>query len=48
MKCDLEKYSSWATENGVEELVDRLKALQDMLYQQKESTSVDTLAKSAA
>jgi len=44
----LEKYAKWASETGVEELVGRLKALQDMLYQQKEVANVDTIAKSAA
>jgi len=48
LQCDLEKYTTWAAATGVDELTARLKALQDMLYQQKESTSVETIAKSAA
>jgi hypothetical protein len=32
LTVELEKYSEWAGEAGVEELVQRLKTLQDALY----------------
>ena len=55
LKCDLEKYSEWAkqdsssgTPGGVHVLVERMQSLQDMLYQYKQQTNVDTLVDSAA
>ena len=55
MKCDLEKYTQWAKQDassgspgGVEALVQRMQNLQDMLYQYKQSTNVDTLVDSAS
>ena len=55
LKCDLEKYSQWAkqdgssgTPGGVHALVQRMQNLQDMLYQYKQSTSVNTLVDSSA
>ena len=45
LKCELEQYQKWAQETGAEEMVQRLKQVQDMLYQYRESTSVETIAK---
>lgn len=43
----MERYTQWAKDEGIQELVTRLETLQDMLYQQKEASDVNLLVDSS-
>ena len=48
LNCELEKYTKWATEAGVQELIHRVETLQDAMYQLKESTDVTLVVDTAS
>ena len=45
LKCDLERFTQWAHESGMSDLINKLHSMQDLLLQQKESSSVETLVR---
>ena len=48
LTCELEKFTKWAGEAGVGELVQRVETLQDAMYQIKESTDVTLVVDTAS